>query len=61
MTLRDHLLAARRRLEASGIPASEAARDALGGDDFEEIERGGRSLSCEQGLDEARAWLARAS
>ena len=28
MTLRDHLLAARRRLEASGIPAPEAARDA---------------------------------
>ena len=28
MTLRSHLLAARRRLEASGIPAPEAARDA---------------------------------
>ncbi|MBK6804560.1 MAG: hypothetical protein IPG84_06690 [Betaproteobacteria bacterium] len=43
------------------MPLIERARAALGGEAFELAMRAGRSLTYEQSVSEARAWLARAS
>ena len=64
--------AAQARIDETGIkrdPADEAfllplirrARAMLGDRVFERAERAGRELTYEQGIDEARAWLAHAS
>jgi len=64
--------AAQAQVDETGLqrdPADEAflqplirrAREMLGELAFEEAERAGRQLSYEQGIDEARAWLMRAS
>jgi predicted ATPase/class 3 adenylate cyclase len=47
--------------EAFLAPLIEAARRALGNAAYEAAERAGRALGFEQGIDEARSWLTRAS
>ena len=46
--------------EAFLMPLIRRARQGLGDDAFTQAERAGRSLSYEQGIDEARAWLSHA-
>jgi hypothetical protein len=47
--------------EAFLLPLIKRAREALGEAAFESCERDGRVLNYEQGIDEARHWLGRAS